>query len=89
MIGRARRAALTGEADSLMRAHPDRSVASTREPPLAVIVDPRGARFSTGTRCSALERGRRSPGTFRDAEERLGYIADMGFDVVYLPPITR
>lgn len=26
-------------------------------------------------------------GTFRDAERRLRYIADMGFNVVYLPPI--
>lgn len=26
-------------------------------------------------------------GTFRDAESRLEYIADLGFDIVYLPPI--
>ncbi|MBL9018417.1 MAG: alpha-1,4-glucan--maltose-1-phosphate maltosyltransferase [Myxococcales bacterium] len=26
-------------------------------------------------------------GTFRDAERRLGYIAELGFDIVYLPPI--
>ena len=27
------------------------------------------------------------PGTFRDLRARLAYIADLGFDVVYLPPI--
>src|SRR5207245_10081798 len=26
-------------------------------------------------------------GTFRDCEERLAYVASMGFDVLYLPPI--
>jgi starch synthase (maltosyl-transferring) len=26
-------------------------------------------------------------GTFKDCEERLSYVAEMGFDVVYLPPI--
>jgi len=26
-------------------------------------------------------------GTFRDVEARLGYVAEMGFDVLYLPPI--
>jgi starch synthase (maltosyl-transferring) len=27
------------------------------------------------------------PGTFRDCIQRLGYVASMGFDVLYLPPI--
>src|SRR5699024_1723456 len=36
-------------------------------------------------RSSAAEPGRH--GTFRDAEQLLPRIADLGFDVVYLPPI--
>ena len=81
--------ALGAELDTLMGAHPDRSAASTREPPLAVTVDPPRARFSSWyelfPRSTASGGGRH--GTFRDAEQRLGYIADLGFDVVYLPPI--
>ena len=82
------RIALGAEADALMRAHPDRAAETTREPPLAVTVDPPRARFS-----SWYELFPRSTGasghhdTLRDAEQRLAYIADMGFDVVYLPPI--
>jgi starch synthase (maltosyl-transferring) len=36
-------------------------------------------------RSTAVEAGRH--GTFRDVEARLGYVAGMGFDVLYLPPI--
>ena len=80
--------ALGAEVDGLMRAHADRASASTREPPLAVTVDPPRARFSSWYEMfprSSAGGGRH--GTFADAEQRLGYIADMGFDVVYLPPI--
>src|SRR5205823_3189117 len=36
-------------------------------------------------RSAAAEPGRH--GTFRDVEARLPYIASLGFDVLYLPPI--
>jgi starch synthase (maltosyl-transferring) len=54
-----------------------------------VVVDRERARFSTWyemfpSSC-APKPGRH--GTFRDCEERLPYIAAMGFDVLYLPPI--
>jgi starch synthase (maltosyl-transferring) len=56
---------------------------------LAVMVDPPQARFSAWyevfPRSCAAERGRH--GTFRDVIARLPYIAGMGFDVLYLPPI--
>ncbi|MGE3806009.1 MAG: alpha-amylase family glycosyl hydrolase, partial [Gemmataceae bacterium] len=56
---------------------------------LKVVVDPVKARFSTWyemfPRSTAPEPGRH--GTFRDCEARLPYIANMGFDVLYLPPI--
>jgi starch synthase (maltosyl-transferring) len=52
-------------------------------------VDPVRARFSSWyelfPRSTAEEPGKH--GTFADCEKRLEYIADMGFNVVYLPPI--
>jgi starch synthase (maltosyl-transferring) len=67
--------------------HADRSFATsvTRE----LVVDRERAGFSTWyemfPRSAAAEPGRH--GTFRDVEARLPYIAEMGFDVLYLPPI--
>src|SRR5262249_46546219 len=67
---------------------PDRRFSTRLEPPLEVIVDPPLARFSSWYEffprsCGAA--GRHA--TLADASERLPYIAEMGFDVVYLPPI--
>jgi len=54
-----------------------------------VVVDREKARFSIWyemfPRSCALEPGRH--GTFKDCEARLPYIAAMGFDVLYFPPI--
>jgi len=80
--------ALSPEVTSLMRAHPDRSTETTHQPPLMVTVDPVQAAFGSWYELfprSCGENGRH--GTFRDAEKRLAYVAEMGFDVVYLPPI--
>jgi starch synthase (maltosyl-transferring) len=56
---------------------------------LEVVVDREKARFSTWyevfPRSCAPEAGRH--GTLRDCETLLPYIASMGFDVLYLPPI--
>jgi starch synthase (maltosyl-transferring) len=56
---------------------------------LPVWVDREKARFSTWyemfPRSCSAEPG--VHGTFRDCERRLPYIASMGFDVLYLPPI--
>lgn len=56
---------------------------------ISIQVECRLARFSTWyelfPRSVSSEPGRH--GTFRDVERRLGYIEDMGFDVLYLPPI--
>jgi starch synthase (maltosyl-transferring) len=69
--------------------YPDLSLASKYERDLAVIVDREKARFSTWyeifPRSTAPKAGQH--GTFGDCERRLPYIAAMGFDVVYLPPI--
>src|SRR6202011_4620159 len=64
----------------------DRSLAATVT--LELIVDRKRAGFSSWYEMfprSAGEPGRH--GTFRDVETRLAYLADMGFDVLYFPPI--
>jgi starch synthase (maltosyl-transferring) len=72
----------------LMRSHADRSAATTLETPLAVTVDPPLARFSAWYELFPRSTGAAGThGTLHDAEGRLSYIAEMGFDVVYLPPI--
>jgi len=83
------RLALSPEVAALMEKYPDKHLASTYEKELAVVVDRRKARFSAWyelfPRSCATEPGRH--GTFKDCEARLPYISDMGFDVLYLPPI--
>src|SRR6267378_3955894 len=56
---------------------------------LGVVVDPARARFGAWYEmfprsCTADPK---RPGTFRDCAARLAYVASMGFDVLYLPPI--
>ncbi|HEX3696901.1 MAG TPA: alpha-1,4-glucan--maltose-1-phosphate maltosyltransferase [Polyangia bacterium] len=92
-------AALSEETAALMRLHPDDRLATSHQPPLAVVVDVPLAAFSSwyemfprsraGAGVSAAADGPAPPphGTFKEAEDRLAYIADLGFDVVYLPPI--
>jgi starch synthase (maltosyl-transferring) len=72
----------------LMALYADRSEAVAYPRELEMLVDPQRARFSAWYELfprSAGEPGRH--GTFRDVEKRLPYIAGMGFDVLYLPPI--
>jgi starch synthase (maltosyl-transferring) len=88
------RAGNSGVAESeeliaLMLRYPDLSLATTFDRELRVWVDRPKARFSTWyeffPRSASPDAGRH--GTFADCEMRLPYIAGMGFDVVYLPPI--
>jgi starch synthase (maltosyl-transferring) len=73
----------------LMAQFSDRSRATTYDKRLIVEVDRERARFGAWyemfPRSTASEPGRH--GTFRDCIERLPYVAEMGFDVLYLPPI--
>ncbi|MGH8468645.1 MAG: alpha-1,4-glucan--maltose-1-phosphate maltosyltransferase [Gammaproteobacteria bacterium] len=75
--------------NKLMARYPDRRFATHHPRELEVVVDRERARFSTWyelfPRSCADTPGRH--GTFRDLEARLPYIAEMGFDVLYLPPI--
>lgn len=81
--------ALTDEMATLVAIYPDRQLAVTYERELRVVVEREKARFSAWyemfPRSCAPESGRH--GTFKDCEARLPYIATMGFDVLYLPPI--
>jgi starch synthase (maltosyl-transferring) len=74
---------------ALMEQYPDRRWAVTYEKELRLNVERAKARFSTWyeifPRSCATTPGQH--GTFRDCKERLPYIAEMGFDVLYLPPI--
>jgi starch synthase (maltosyl-transferring) len=85
------RAALALDADVVAAAlrHPDRTYATRYAKQLAVVVDRERARFSTWyelfPRSCSPTPGRH--GTFRDCEGWLEYVASMGFDVLYLPPI--
>ncbi|HEV8241657.1 MAG TPA: alpha-1,4-glucan--maltose-1-phosphate maltosyltransferase [Thermoanaerobaculia bacterium] len=80
--------ALDPRLQRLVDRHPDRSLA-TRHAALPLVVDPAQARFSSWyemfPRSASPEPGRH--GTFRDVAARLDYVAAMGFDVLYLPPI--
>ena len=81
--------ALLPELAALMAKYSDRRWAVTYEKELRVNVDREKARFSTWyemfPRSCASEPG--VHGTLRDCEQRLLYVAGMGFDVLYLPPI--
>jgi starch synthase (maltosyl-transferring) len=67
---------------------PEASRVATYERTLEVIVDPVRARFSSWYEMFPRSaRGDGRHGTFRDVIKRLPYVAGMGFDVLYLPPI--
>jgi starch synthase (maltosyl-transferring) len=73
----------------IIQRYPSRGFSSRYGKELSVAVDRQKARFSTWYElfprsCSAKPGGH---GTLRDCEQRLSYVASMGFDVVYLPPI--
>jgi starch synthase (maltosyl-transferring) len=68
---------------------PDRSRATRFDRSLGVIVDPERARFSAWYEMFPRSAGTdpKRSATFAEAAGRLQYVASMGFDVVYLPPI--
>ncbi len=80
---------LERELTDLMARYVDHRWPTTYDKELAVIVDRDragfGAWYEAFPRSCAKEPGRH--GTFQDCEARLRYIAGMGFDVLYLPPI--
>jgi starch synthase (maltosyl-transferring) len=73
---------------ALMARYPDREHATEYAHTLQVQVDTERARFSAWYELFPRSAGQPSEhGTFRDVERRLDYVAELGFDVLYLPPI--
>jgi starch synthase (maltosyl-transferring) len=72
---------------AIVARHADRSVATRMS--LELVADRKRAGFSSWyemfPRSAGSEPGRH--GTFGDVESRLPYLAEMGFDVLYFPPI--
>lgn len=85
-----RRALAAGEdLQQIMLRYPDRALGTAYALELEVEVDRPLARCSAWyelfPRSCAAEPGRH--GTFADCARRLDYVAQMGFDIVYLPPV--
>jgi len=81
--------ALSAELRLLMERATDFDFATRYERELEVVVDRERAAFSSWyemfPRSASPDPSR--PGTFRDVEARLPYVAGMGFNVLYMPPI--
>ncbi|MFP5298437.1 MAG: maltotransferase domain-containing protein [Actinomycetota bacterium] len=81
-------AALSDVVGLAMQKHPDRNGSSTSEPALELYVDRERARYGAWYEFFPRSTGTKTKhGTFKTAAKLLPKIADMGFDVVYLPPI--
>lgn len=81
--------ALSETLASLMWQYPDRSLATAYPGTLIVWAEPVKARYSTWYEFfprSCVSDAMRH-GSFAECEKHLPYVAAMGFDVVYLPPI--
>jgi starch synthase (maltosyl-transferring) len=80
--------ALSDRLREIMLTYPDRRFSAASNT-FEVVVDPERARCSAWyemfPRSCSREPGKH--GTLRDCAERLPYIASMGFDVLYLPPV--
>ena len=81
--------ALGEELFKAIRRYPERQFATRYEKPLAVVVDREKASFATWyevfPRSCSSEAQRH--GSLQDCERWLPYVASMGFDVVYPPPV--
>jgi starch synthase (maltosyl-transferring) len=80
--------ATSPELAQLMERNADRSRATTYHE-LPVVVDREKARFSAWYEMFPRSAALRSHehGTFQDVEKMLPYVSEMGFDVLYFPPI--
>lgn len=83
------RLALSADLAAVMSAHQARNDLTVYQPALTVMVDRERARFGSWYEFFPRSQGT-VPGvhaTFKDAERRLPAVREMGFDVIYLPPI--
>jgi starch synthase (maltosyl-transferring) len=83
------RSVMAEDTDTIASRYPDLTDATRYERELEVAVDPVLAGFSAWyelfPRSASDEPGRH--GTFTDVRRRLDYVEELGFDVLYLPPI--
>ncbi|HEX4039306.1 MAG TPA: alpha-1,4-glucan--maltose-1-phosphate maltosyltransferase [Acidobacteriaceae bacterium] len=88
-LEKAQAAALDPALAGMMAVFLDPAMETRYERELRVTVDREKARYSAWyemfPRSTSPEAGQH--GTFRDCEARLDYVAHLGFDVLYLPPI--
>jgi starch synthase (maltosyl-transferring) len=79
---------LSPELSALMGRHGERHDVARSEKELRIDVDRERARFSAWYELFPRSWGAKGRhGTFKDVEAALPYVAGMGFDVLYLPPI--
>ena len=82
--------ALQDELTVMVRRYPDPALETWYERELEVVVDRERAGFSAWyelfPRSWSTTPGKH--GTLRDVTKRMDYVADMGFDVLYFPPIS-
>jgi len=81
--------ALGNKVMAVMAKYSDRRFAVTYPKELIVVVDREKARFSTWYEMfpRSCMPGPVRHGTFKNCETRLPYVSEMGFDVLYFPPI--
>jgi starch synthase (maltosyl-transferring) len=81
--------ALDEEIAKVVQRYPDREFESHYVRELAVVVDRERAGFSAWYELFPRSWGRTpgKHGTLRDVASRMEYVAGMGFDILYLPPI--
>ena len=81
-------AAMDEDVAQIMANHHIRTNSTMYKPVLELTVDPERARFSAWYEFFPRSTGNEGEhGTFQTAAKHLSYVADMGFDVAYLPPI--
>ncbi len=73
----------------LAQSYPDPAAVRRHEPPLALQVERVRARYSSWYEMlpRSTADAPEARGTLADCQARLAYVAQMGFDVLYLPPI--
>lgn len=83
------RLALQSDLAAVISAHQARNDLTVYQPALTVMVDRERARFGSWYEFFPRSQGTVPGvhGTFKDAERRLPAVREMGFDVIYLPPI--
>jgi starch synthase (maltosyl-transferring) len=80
--------ALSSQLAEWMARHPDRRLASRYEKELRVTVDPELARFGAWYELFPRSLGKDGKhGSLNDVIDHLPRVAEMGFDVLYMPPI--